>query len=208
MIGLILDHNGVVVDGRDFYEERCRRIAEILSIKPTKEAVQFWKKIYIEASLGKITLDDYYSRLSKEFNVKLKGNEDDLFIRKEKLIDGIPEELKKIKQNENVRVALLSNYVQRWVDKFLENSKIKEYFDSVVVSSSIGIRKPDERAYRIAAESINVPLRNCIYVGDSIVDLEVCKKLGIKPVFIPGEEISAKGFQSIKSVRELHKLLE
>ena len=208
MKGLILDHNGVICDGRHFYEERCRRIAEILNIKSTKEALRFWKETYIEASLGKITLDDYYSRLSKEFNVKLNGNEDDLFINKEKLIEGIQEELKKLKQNKSIRICLLSNYVQRWIDKFLENNKIKKYFDSVVVSSSIGIRKPDERAYRIAAESINVPLRSCIYVGDSIVDLEVCKKLGIKPVFIPGEETSAKSFQSIKSIRELHKLLE
>ena len=208
MIGLILDHNGVVVDGRHFYEERCRRIAEILNIKLTKKVIHFWKKVYIEASLGKITLDDYYSRLSEEFNIKLNGNEDDLFIRKEKLIEGIQEEFKKIKQNKSVKICLLSNYVQRWVDKFLENNKLKKYFDSVVVSSSIGIRKPDVRAYRIAAESINVPLRSCIYVGDSIVDLEVCKKLGIKPVFIPGEELSAKGFESIKSVKELSKIIK
>ena len=208
MIGLILDHNGLVVDGRHFYEDRCGRIFEILNIKPTKEVMQFWKETYIEASLGKITLDDYYLRLSKEFNVKLNGNEDELFIKKEKIIEGIQEELKKLKQNKSIRICLLSNYVQRWVDKFLENNKIKEYFDAVVVSSSICIRKPDERAYRIAAESINIPLKDCIYVGDSIVDLEVCKKLGIKPVFIPGEDKSAGGFQSIKSVRELHKLLE
>ena len=208
MIGLILDHNGVVVDGRHFYEERWRRIAEILNIKLTKEAVQFWKKIYIEASLGIITLDDYYSKLSKEFNVNLKGNEDDLFIRKEKLIEGIQEEFKKIKQNKSVKICLLSNYVQRWVDKFLENNKLKKYFDSVVVSSSIGIRKPDERAYRIAAQSINVPLKDCIYVGDLQIEMEVCKKIGIKPIFIPGEDKSAEGFQSIKSIRELHKLLE
>ena len=208
MIGLILDHNGVVVDGRHFYEERCRRIAEILNIKLTKEALRFWKETYIEASLGKITLDDYYSRLSKEFDVNLNGNEDDLFINKEKLIEGIPEELKKIKQNENVRIALLSNYVQIWVDKFLEDNKIKEYFDAVIVSSTIGIRKPDKEAFRIAAQSINVPLKDCIYVGDLQIEMEVCKKIGIKPIFIPGEDKSAEGFQSIKSIRELHKLLE
>ena len=208
MIGLILDHNGVVVDGRHFYEERCRRIAEILNIKLTKKVIHFWKKVYIEASLGKITLDDYYSRLSEEFNVKLSGNEDDLFIKKEKLIDGIPEELKKINQNENVRVALLSNYVQSWVDKFLEDNEIKEYFDAVIVSSTIGIRKPDKEAFRIAAQSINVPLKDCIYVGDLRIEMEICKKLGIKPIFIPGEDKFAEGFESIKSIKELHKLLE
>ena len=208
MIGLILDHNGVICDGRLFYEERSRRIAEIFKVRCTKEVMQFWKETYIYASLGKITLDDYYSILSKKFNVKLKGDEDDLFIAKEKLIEGIPEQLKKIKQNKNIKICLLSNYVQSWVDKFLEDNEIKVYFDAVIVSSTIGIRKPDKEAFRIAAQSINVPLKDCIYVGDLQIEMEVCKKIGIKPIFIPGEDKSAKGFQSIKSIKELHKLLE
>ena len=208
MIGLILDHNGVICDGRDFYEDRSRRIAEIFNIRWTKEICEYWKALYIEASLGKMTLQDYYSKLSKKFNVKIKGNEDDLFIQKEKLISGIPEIFKKIKQNKSVKICLLSNYVQRWVDKFLENHNIRDYFDSVIVSSSIKTRKPDEKAYIAAAQSLNIPLKNCIYVGDSIIDLEICKKIGIRPVFIPGEETDAKGFESIKSIRELPGLVK
>ncbi len=207
MIGLILDHNGVICDGRSFYEERSRRIAKIFKIKWTEELMQLWKKVYIDASLGKISLNDYYLKLSKAFNLKINGNEDDLFIAKEILIEGVSETLKKIREK-NIKIALLSNYVQRWVDKFLEDKKIREYFDAVVVSSSIGIRKPHQEAYKIAAKTINIPMEKCIYVGDSIVDLEVCRKLGIRPVFILGEETSPKDFEMVKNIKELPNLLK
>ena len=88
----------------------------------------------------------------------------------------------------------MSNYVDRWVQKFLDDKKLRKFFHAVIVSSAVGVRKPDPEAFKIAAREINVPLGNCIYIGDSVCDMEACKKLGIRPVFIPGEETDSKSF--------------
>ena len=208
MIGLILDHNGVICEGDDFYKERSQRIAKIFSIAWSEDIMHFWKKVYIDASLGKLPLRDYYTKLSEAFNVKLNGDEDDKFVGMEKLIPQVPDTLKEIRRNHNIKLALMSNYVDRWVYKFLVDRNLKKYFHAVIVSSAIGVRKPDHEAFRIAAGEIGVPLNNCIYVGDTVVDLEACKKIGVRPVFIPGEERDPKGFESIKSVEELPRLLK
>lgn len=208
MIGLILDHNGVICQGDDFYKERSQRIAKIFNIAWSEDVMHFWRKIYIEASLGKLSLRDYYTKLSEAFSVKLNGDEDDKFVGMEKLIPQIPDVLKEIRRNHNVKLALMSNYVDRWVYKFLVDRNLKKYFHAVVVSSAIGIRKPYPEAFRIAAGEIGVPLANCIYVGDTVVDLEACRKMGVRPVFIPGEEADPKGFESIKSVEELPKIIK
>lgn len=208
MIGIILDHNGVVCRGEDFYKERSLRLAKVIGIEWNPEFMGYWRKLYIDASLGRLSLGDYYKRISEALNVTLKGNEDDLFVGMEKLIEGIPDVLRILRRNPYLRVALLSNYVERWVYRFLDKHNIRKYFHSVVVSSSIGVRKPNPEAFKIAAKEINVPLENCIYVGDSVCDLEVCRRLGIRPVFIPGEETDNKGFERIEGVREIVNLVD
>lgn len=208
MKGLILDHNGVVCEGDDFYRERSRRIAEIFNIKWNDDIMNYWKKIYIEASLGKLSLGEYYQNLSNAFGVKLRGNEDDLFVAMEKLIPEIPDVLAEIRKNRNVKIALMSNYVDRWVQKFLDDRNLRKYFHAVIVSSAVGVRKPDPDAFKIAASRINVPLQNCIYVGDSVCDMEACRKLGMLPIFVPGEEKDVGGFAAIKSVRDIPSLIK
>lgn len=207
MIGLILDHNGVICEGDDFYKERSLRIAKIFNIKWNEDVLNYWKKVYIEVSLGKLTLDEYYKKLSDAFGVRLRGNEDDLFVGMEKLIPEIPEVLAEIRKIRDVKLVLMSNYVDRWVQKFLDDKKLRRFFHAIVVSSAVGVRKPDPEAFKIVAREVNVPLSQCVYIGDTIIDLEACKKLGIRPVFIPGEETDAKGFESIKDVNEILKLI-
>ena len=125
MIGLILDHNGVICEGDDFYKERSQRIAKIFSINWNEDVMHYWKKIYVEASLGKLSLEEYYKNLSDAFDVKLNGNEDDIFVGMEKLIPEIPNVLAEIRKNHNVKLVLMSNYVDRWVQKFLDDGNLR-----------------------------------------------------------------------------------
>ncbi len=207
MIGLILDHNGVICEGDDFYRERSQRIARIFSIKWNEDVMHYWRKIYVDASLGKLPLGEYYKKLSEGLSVRISGKEDDIFIGMEKLIPEIPGVLAEIRKNRDVKLVLMSNYVDRWVQKFLDDKKLRRFFHAVVVSSAVGVRKPDPEAFKIAAGKIDVPLSRCIYVGDSVCDMEACKKLGIRPVFVPGEERDPKGFPAIKSVRDIPSII-
>lgn len=206
MIGLILDHNGVVCLGNDFYKERSSRIAKIFGIEWNEDLMHFWKKLYVDASLGKLSLKEYYDELRSALNVSLKGDEDDLFVGMEEIIPEIADVLRIVRRNHNVKLILLSNYVEEWVLKFLDKHDIRKYFHTVVVSSTIKVRKPNPDSFIITAKKAGVDIKDCIYVGDSVCDLEVCKKLGMRPVFIPGEETDGNGFETISSVRDIANL--
>jgi putative hydrolase of the HAD superfamily len=64
-------------------------------------------------------------------------------------------------------------------------------FDSVVLSCSVGLAKPDPRIYRLAAEELGVAPEECLFVGDGANDeLAGAERAGMRAAAIlrPGEE--------------------
>ena len=55
--------------------------------------------------------------------------------------------------------------------------------DAAVFSCSVGFRKPEPRIYELAAERLQVPLAQCLYVGDGgSMELSGALKVGMHPV--------------------------
>jgi HAD superfamily hydrolase (TIGR01549 family) len=203
MMGVLLDYNGVICRADDFFLERTRRMSRILGIKWTQEFMKDWKNLYTLATSGKISLGQFYTLLSRKHKFRMKNGIDASFARQEKIIPEIRTVLKALHRNTNVKVALVSNYVDKWVNGFLRYRRIEGYFDAVIVSSKVKSRKPSARIFRIASRRIGIPLKRCIYIGDSSDDLVACRKLGIIPYFIPGEEKGLQGFERIANVKEI-----
>ena len=60
---------------------------------------------------------------------------------------------------------------------------IASLIDTAVFSCSVGFRKPDPRIYKLAAESLRVPLEQCLYVGDgSSQELSGALRVGMHAV--------------------------
>ncbi|MBR2343286.1 MAG: HAD family hydrolase [Clostridia bacterium] len=43
---------------------------------------------------------------------------------------------------------------------------IEKYFDAIIYSTAVGLRKPDRRIYDMTAELLGVPNESCLFVGD------------------------------------------
>jgi putative hydrolase of the HAD superfamily len=64
-------------------------------------------------------------------------------------------------------------------------------FDAEVFSSSCGLRKPDERIYRLALDELGLEPSEALFVGDGANDeLAGAERVGMRAVLIhrPGEE--------------------
>jgi epoxide hydrolase-like predicted phosphatase len=61
-----------------------------------------------------------------------------------------------------------------------------DLFDAIVLSGEIGIRKPDPRIYRRAAQSLGVRLGDCIFVDDLGGNLKPAKALGMTTILHSG----------------------
>ncbi len=68
-----------------------------------------------------------------------------------------------------LRLGLVSNIISTSVaPHFLEEYGIRDYMDCVVLSSVIGIRKPDPGIFRAAEQALGLAPAELAYVGDTI----------------------------------------
>lgn len=74
--------------------------------------------------------------------------------------------LKRLKEK-GYRLGVISNTVSRTLPiRLLEYYGIKDCFETVILSSITGIRKPDSKIFQLAAAQMNVDASCCFYVGD------------------------------------------
>ena len=79
------------------------------------------------------------------------------------------------------KLGIISNLIgENEVPDWLEEDGLDRYFDSVVLSSVCGLRKPGFEIYQIAAKEMGVELSECVSVADNIKrDIPGAKRAGV-----------------------------
>jgi putative hydrolase of the HAD superfamily len=94
---------------------------------------------------------------------------------------------------EGYRLGLLSNAgdeanVQRLIDKVA----IRSYFDPILISAAIGLRKPDPETFRIILRAWRLPESTVIMVGDLLeADILGANRTGIHSIWLRGANRSS-----------------
>jgi putative hydrolase of the HAD superfamily len=84
------------------------------------------------------------------------------------VVDGGKEVVTELKKRGYI-LGIISNLIgTREIPEWLEAEDFKKYFKSVVLSSLLGIRKPDPAIYLEAARQAGVEPGKCVYVGDNL----------------------------------------
>lgn len=69
--------------------------------------------------------------------------------------------------------------------RVLDKLDLSKYFDTIVVSVDVGVRKPSPEIFRIAAGRVGVSPGRCLYAGDKLaVDVIGAKRAGMNAVLI------------------------
>lgn len=85
-----------------------------------------------------------------------------------RLREGAVEALRALKE-EGLRLAVVSNMISReLVAEKLEEDGIASYFEEVVVSSRVGLCKPNPGIFVACAKRLGVEPRECVHVGDTV----------------------------------------
>lgn len=84
----------------------------------------------------------------------------------------------------------------------LDQHELTQFFDAIVISGEVGIKKPDPRIMSLALDSLGLKAESCVYVGD-IEEDELCAvSAGMRAITIdrrvPGEEPPHLDFRSSK----------
>jgi putative hydrolase of the HAD superfamily len=67
------------------------------------------------------------------------------------------------------RLALISNWDER-LPRLLERLELARWFDTLVISSAVGVEKPHRRIFEVALARLEAPATGVLHVGDSARD--------------------------------------
>lgn len=86
------------------------------------------------------------------------------------------------------KLALVSNFDHPpHVHSVLSELGPTHFFDSIVISGEVGVKKPDPRIFDTALEETGIQPEEVIYVGDTEDDIEAARAAGIVPILIQRE---------------------
>ncbi len=78
--------------------------------------------------------------------------------------------------------VLLSNDVAQWNTYLMELHGLNMYFEDVIVSGEVHMRKPQESIFRYTLERLGCAAEECVFVDNSAANLRAAEMLGIRTV--------------------------
>jgi len=98
------------------------------------------------------------------------------------LFDGTIEVLDYLKPKYQLHI-ITNGFSEVQGDK-MKNSKIDYYFDKIITSESVGVKKPNPEIFEYALQVANATKKESIMIGDSWeADIMGAKNFGIKPIY-------------------------
>ena len=83
------------------------------------------------------------------------------------------------------KLALVTNFDHPpHVHSVLSTLGLTPYFDSIVISAEVGVKKPDPRIFDAALEQTAMKPEEVIYVGDTDDDTKAARAAGMVPILI------------------------
>jgi len=158
-----------------------------------------WKNFYYLRARGRIKNDkEMFSQIRQIMQKDIPAQE-----IKKTLIDSylVPQEnidvISRLKSS--YKIVLISNHIEEWLRESLEKYRLNKLFDYILISSAVGIKKPDAEIYFIALSSLALRPEETVFVSDELSDdLVSAKGCGIKTIWYLPDQDSPKKQREIE----------
>jgi putative hydrolase of the HAD superfamily len=86
-------------------------------------------------------------------------------------------------------IALLTNNVREWEEKWRSKLPVDEIFEIIVDSAWVGMRKPEPEIYELTLERLgSVAADHCLFVDDNELNVATARELGMTTVHFRSNE--------------------
>ncbi|MHA2038590.1 MAG: HAD family hydrolase [Promethearchaeota archaeon] len=90
----------------------------------------------------------------------------------------------KVLEKNNI-LALITNFDHPpYVYSLLSELKLSKFFNSITISSEVGVKKPDPTIFSFALTETKLKINEVCYIGDSNEDIEAARSAKIYPILI------------------------
>jgi epoxide hydrolase-like predicted phosphatase len=195
---VIFDLGGVLLRTQDFTVRE--RLAHRLSMdRHELEEFIFCGDSGDKAQRGEITVQQHWENLRHQLGCtpqEFREILDEFFIS-DRLDDALVDYVREL--HKKYRTALLSNAWDDLRQVIAESWHIEDAFDVLIISSEVGMVKPDPRIFHFALDRLRVAAEEVIFVDDFQCNVEAAQSVGIQAI----------RFQTDQQVRnDLEKLLD
>jgi putative hydrolase of the HAD superfamily len=124
------------------------------------------------------------------------------------LFDGTFEILDYLKAK--YKLHIITNGFEEIQNKKMISSNIYHYFDKVITSESVGVKKPNSKVFTYALDLAKADKENSIMIGDNIeADINGALKVGMKAIHcnFENEDIKSNEFISVTSLLEIKQYI-
>lgn len=180
------------------YHAKNRRIAELCGVS-CKQYVKTWKALVVDSNLGYYprTEDRVLKMLSEmkvigtESVIKQIADEEHRFLREGSfLFDGAVCMLRNLRAK-RLKLGLVTN-ASPSVWEVIGSKGLRKLLHCTIVSSQVGIRKPEAGIYLQALNRLGLRAKEAIFVGDgNDRELEGAKAVGLTTILIDPQRFRA-----------------
>ena len=97
------------------------------------------------------------------------------------------------------KVGLLSNVGRGVMSQLFSSEEQRELFDVVVLSSDVGMVKPQPEIYQLVAKQLGVSSEECLMIDDLAVNIDGAEAVGMKGVVFTTTENATAVIQTMLS---------
>lgn len=162
------------------------KIAEELSQQSSMSGAELHSYLYpnehwTKLTLGQISEDEYWEHFLEASKVD---------IDKKALKEKVRTALRPITDNvklipllkDRYQLAILSNHAKEWSQFMREEFDFFRYFQQIIFSCDVGLRKPDPEIYQLILEKLGSPPDECLFVDDKVRNTNGAEEMGIKTI--------------------------
>jgi putative hydrolase of the HAD superfamily len=191
---LFWDVGGVLLTNAWDHEERERATEKFQLEKADFEARH--KEAVTAFEEGKITLDQYLDRTVFYQPRKFSKEEFKAFMFSlSKPKPGVLEFARSL--SSKCLMATINNESRELNEYRIRQFNLTQIFDLFVSSCFVGIRKPDEKIYRLALDLIQRSPEECCFIDDRPVNIDAAAKVGLRTVLMRDLTQLKKDLQSL-----------
>lgn len=150
---------------------------------------------------GKISEDRYWESILLKHRWNISIGELKKIVRSNfKEINGVRKIIERLKKN-GYQLGLLSVHAKEWIEYCEKEFDHHKLFDSTLYSFDVAVCKPDKRAYELILEKLNVRAEECLFIDDSLQNLDSARELGIQTILFTSaeqllDELKRRGIKS------------
>ena len=151
---------------------------------------EFMKEIRLDQDLletGKMTTEQFFSRLKGKVGLKMDYEQfEDAWCSMFSLNDEVISLANKL--SENYKIYLLSNTNETHINHLFKEFPVFNFASGTALSHKLGVLKPEAEFFTKALSTLELNNEECIFIDDTLKNVEAAEKSGIKAIHFTGVE--------------------